>query len=281
MTNQDLYELIDDVIKVHPDATDTDKLQGKEHRKLLKALVDYVVSVAGGSGDFPFDWATPSNAFNGYHNSETTFKAGMNKFLHRDTPPVITAFYAVNAVRERGADRAVTLGYGVSAGNSAITRITVDETIYNNPTVYNGSTSTSTDPNTDTVFAMSVKDAQNNVVNATTSVVYRDKRVAFTSSADLLTAPESAVINEVVNAAGELSDNRYITDSSVDCSGTKLYIAYPASFGNADKLILNDFEDNSFKKRTFNYTNAQGFISEYILYISENKLFGKNKISVK
>ena len=280
MSIQDLYDLIEDVIKVHPDANDTAKLQGTRHRLLLKTLVDYVASVAGGDGEFPFDWTTPSNAFNGYSNGETTFKAGMVKFLHRDTPPVITSFYADGNVRERGADRAVTLHYSVRKNGFNISKLIVDDTIYTNPTVLTGSVVTATTANTNTVFTMSAKDTAGNVVTATTGVAYQDKRVAFTSAVDLLTASDATVSSIVRDAGGNLSTDRYFT-TVVPCTNSKVYVAYPITYAEATKIILNDFEDNSFKKRIFRHSNNSGFAQDYILYVSENNLFGDNKVEIK
>lgn len=280
MTTQDLYALIEDVIKVNPDATDATKLQGTRHRLLLKTLVDYVASVAGGSGDFPFDWTTPSNAFGGYSNSETTFKAGMNKFLHRDQPPAITSFYAENSVRERGADRAVTLHYAVQKTSYNIAKLIVGDTIYTTPTVLAGSVVTATDANTDTVFTCQVTDTANNVVQATTGVAYRDKRISFTSSVDLLTASDATVSSTVRDAGGDLSPDRFFT-TVVACTNSKVYVAYPVTYNVAGKIILNDFEDNSFIKRIFSHTNNSGFTQDYILYVSENNLFGNNKVEIK
>ena len=277
MTKSDLYALIDDIVKVSPAATNTTKLQGKNHRILLKTLVDFAMAGAG-AGDFAFDWQTPSNAFGGYYNNETTFKAGMVKFLHRDTGPS-SSLSADNATRERGADPDVTLHYNVTPGSFPIQTLAVGVDYFTNPTTLNGTSNAATAANTDTVFQLTAVDQKGNSTTSQTEVKYYDRRFAFASSANLFTQTDAQLSNLIRTKNSELGKDR-VLNASVTCNNEDLYVAYPLNFGQGT-FTLNTFLDNSFTYKVFKYTNSQGYTSDYLLYKSGNTLFGSYSIQVQ
>ncbi|RZK39424.1 MAG: hypothetical protein EOO61_07190 [Hymenobacter sp.] len=247
------------------------------HRQLLKAFIDYV-DQGGSAGDFPFPWTLPSNAFGGYYNNETTFKAGMIKFLHRETGPS-SSLSADNTVRERGADPTVNLHYSVSAGSYPIASIDVGNDHFTNPTALSGTSTSATPANTDTNFQLVAYDQQGNGSSSQTTVAYYDRRFAVASSANLFGMSDAQVSLVFQPVQGELGKDRYL-NASVTCNNQDLYVAYPLDFGQG-KMVLNSFPDNSFAYKIFKYTNSKGYASDYLLYKSGNTLFGDYSIQVQ
>jgi hypothetical protein len=290
LSRADLNTLIEDIIKVHPDATDTDKLQGKRHRVLLKTILDYVDSAGGavGGGDFPFDWTVPSNAFGGYFNAETTFSKGMWKFLHRDQPPT-AAMSATNPRRPKGSSGATTLSWSINPGNAPLTTLRVAG-INITPVTRQGTLDVSSGVNQDTTFPLYVQDALGQVATASAAVVFRSPGFLFTSNQDLFNATD-ATISQLLSgiAPNGLLDNRNMS-AQLNPNLEKLYVAFPAAMdpGSGDAtIVVNTLVDNSFRKRAFQFTNTNtfqgdpaGFTEGFVLYCGSNTLMGAYNVGV-
>lgn len=278
MTKQDYYNMIDDIIKVSPLATDVDKLQGTRHRILLKAMIDLVytaISAQAETGDFPFDWTIPSNAFNGYYNSETTFKKGMFKFLHRDVGPR-AAMTASNSIREKGSSTATTLTYNIAQGTANVTAYDINGQTFGNPGPLSGTYNVTTPTNVDTSYLLSVVDAVGMTSRANATVSWLNKMYVFTDPNDYSTSSVS-VLDAVLNSTrGQLTTSKN-SSNTLNASQSIIYIAYPASFESSTPVTIkvNGIQDTSFTGRTFNHTNQFGYVESYKIYQGSNVLSGQ------
>ncbi|WP_046245025.1 hypothetical protein [Hymenobacter terrenus] len=288
ITRQDLNELILDIIKVHPDANDATKLQGKRHRALLNAILDYVDARGGsgaGDGEFAFDWTVPSNAFGNYSNNETTFASGMWKFLHRDTPPT-ASLTASNARRQKGSNPAVTLSWDVRQGSSQLVANVVNGSNQPTPIQRFGSLVTTAPGNVDKSFALQVTDARGLQAIATALVQYR--QLGFIVPGTLVGGYKGAsatAVSENLQFEGAvgLLDNRFM-NASVTCEGQPIVIAFPASMltgGTQPTIVVNTLIDNSFTMIIFPFTNSDGFVEDYALLVGGNDLFGTYTVQVQ
>lgn len=276
-TRQDLNAEITDIIKSNPGSTDTSKLQGVRHRQLLADVLDYVDeqlarALAASTGNFPFDWTTPSNAFGNYSNSETTFAPGMYKFLHRDMAPRASLSVA-NALRQKGSSTAIELSYAAAAGTAALASIVVDgTTVALSPP--SGAQSRHTATNTDTTYNMVVRDTAGLQGVATASVSYLNRLFIFSNQTDYTSASAATVSSELLNHPGLLSSSRQASsDQNTQRSSNQyIYIAYPVSFGGNPKLIVNNLQDNSFTTTEFTFTNSDNYAEQYYLFKSANLL---------
>ena len=277
MTQQDLYTLIDEIVKVNPAATDTTKLQGARHRELLKYIVDFITANGGGSTPLSYDWSKPSERFGNYSSNDQDFITGFYKFMHPSKPPQ-AALSAVNPVRERGSSTAVTLNYATAPGSAAITSIVVNG-VSLSPTQLSGTRSATTSPNTNTQYNMSVLDANGLGATATATVLYQSRFFIFTSS-QVLSGLNNEMLSDTLNSVqGELTDSRY-QSKDVNANGEYIYIAFSNAMGSNPTISINRIQDTSFDTKLFNYTNSQGFVEEFNLYSGENLLYGAYNVAV-
>ena len=277
MTQQDLYTLIDEIVKVNPAATDTTKLQGSQHRKLLKFIIDFIVANGGGATSLDYDWSKPSERFNGYYSNDQDFLTGFYKFMHPNQPPN-GSLTAVNAVRQRGSSNSVTLNYVVQPGSGAITSIKINGvSVPISP--LSGTFSTTTPANTDQTFTMLVTDANGLTKSVQAFVHYRSKQFIFPYAFDLAGYSDAQLSDILNSSSGPLVDTRF-QSVKLDPDNEILYVAYETSLG-AGAIFTNNIQDTSFNARSFSYTNTDGYVEEYFLYQGDNYLTGNYKVEVK
>ena len=279
MTKQELFDSINEVIKINPLVSTTDKTRGNPMRNLLRSMVDYVDAKATDTG---FNWNRPITAAipgaQGVTPGGVTVGAGLENVFYPAQAPQITQFFAqAPATREFGASSSVNLTWRVQATSYPVTAITVAGQALDTATT-SGIVVTATAPNTDTAFTMTVATATQ-TVNAQAQVVYRFQRMWFQSEINFLTASDAALSTLLqAQANREFATGKAQTRTNV-LADEYSYFAYPAAFGPAD-FKVNSLSNTAFQLRQFTYTNAYGYAVLFNLYRSGGKNTGSVPIEL-
>ena len=79
---------------------------------------------------------------------------------------------------------------------------------------------------------------------------------------------------EILNSSNQLTGDKNKT-ISYDCStGAKYWLAYPSRLGVFNNIKVNGLSNYSFNISYFPFTNSYGFTEEYIIYVSNNLVYG-------
>ena len=161
----------------------------------------------------------------------------------------------------------VTVGWTISPTNAIyalrqLVRGTTTNTITNNSSTL---AFTSLGLTNDTTWTLTVGDGQGITNTATTSVLFQNYMTWGRSSSTNL---DNASLQSLHTSGGGAS-RAFATSRSrsitLDGGGQYLYIAYPQGFGSAS-FTVGGLPNSAWTVSTNSYTNASGYITNYLIY---------------
>lgn len=234
-----------------------------------------------------------------FNSNRTTTRSGIpavnvggtnvTDFLEGYFFPAVSPAAALSGGNTRyfGDNSIVTLNYTATRNTLPIFSITLDGvpiTITNGGNTQSGVTGkTLTSLNTNQTFVLSVKDSNNVTANASTSVVFSNKRYFYADNQNLIGQSSAAITTNVnlhdVGGQSEFAGSRVKSTFSVALSGQFFYYVIPASFGTP-AFVINGLSNTDFSSQAFSFTNPFGYVSNFVIYRTNNLLTGTFNFAV-
>lgn len=241
---------------------------------------------------------TSGSGASAFDSNRTTTRSGIpavnvagstvNQFLEGYFFPSVPPGAALSGGNTRyfGDNSTVNLSYTATRNTLPITSIKLDGvaiTITNGGNTQSGVTGkTLSTPNTNQTFTLAVKDSSNATTNASTSVVFSNKRYFYGDNVNLIGQSDAAITTNVNlhdPANAEFASSRVKGTFSLTLSGQFFYYVIPASFGTPS-FVINGLSNTDFSSQAFTHTNPFGFTVPFVIWRTNNLLSGNFSFSV-
>jgi len=244
------------------------------------------IILTSGSGASAFDSNRPTtrSGVPSVNVGGTTVNQFLEGYFFPSVPP--GAALSGGNTRYFGDNGGVTLNYTATKNTALITSIKLDGvaiTITAGGNTQSGVTGkTLTTPNTNQTYTLAVKDANNATTNATTSVVFSQRRMFYGDNVNLIGSSDTAITNNVNlhdGANGEFASSRVKGTFNLTLAGQFFYYVIPSSFGTPS-FVINGLSNTDFSSQAFSYTNPFGFVTPFVIWRTNNLLTGNFSFSV-
>ncbi len=184
---------------------------------------------------------------------------------------------SVNTVEIGSTISSVTLGWVISPTNATyqlrnITRLNQTNNITNNQSTL---LLTNLGLTADATWTLTVGDGLGITNNTTTSVLFQNYMIWGRSTNTSLNNTNLQALHNSGGGAGRAFTTSRSRTISMSGTGQYFYIAYPQGFGAAS-FTVGGLPNSAWTPFTNSYTNASGYVTNYLIYRTDTLQFGSN-----